>query len=227
MLNSTEGGTVTIFVIIPVKKLDEAKSRLSPFLTDNERKRFCLKMLEDVLRAVKSAKRVHRTIVVSVDPAVRQSAFRFNASFLIESRPDLNQAVYEAVDWCIQEGAKSTLILPADIPLVAPIDIGKILSLGEKAAMVISSSRNGNGTNALLLTPPNAISPSYGPHSFQRHIDEASRRGISFHTFKSLRIALDIDTIEDLIDFISLNAKKTLAYKFLKKIESSERLGIF
>lgn len=218
---------VTIFVIIPVKKLNEAKSRLSPFLTNNERKQFCLKMLEDVLITVKSARRVHRTVVVSMDPAVRQSAFRFNALFLIESRPDLNQAVYEAVDWCIQEGAKSTLILPADIPLVTHMDIDKILSLGEKAAMVISSSRNGNGTNALLLTPPNAIPPSYGPHSFQRHIKEALRRGISFHTLKSLRIALDIDTIEDLIDFILLNADKTLAYEFLKKIKVPERLGIF
>lgn len=209
---------MAIFVVIPVKKLEEAKSRLSPLLTHEERKQFCIKMLEDVLRAVKSTRCVHRTLVVSMDPAVLRVAKRFDASSLMESLPGLNQAVSEAIDWCIWKGANSALILPADIPLVTPKDLNEILSLREKASMVISPSRNELGTNALLLTPPNTIPTFYGRHSFQRHIEEASKPGRSFHTIRSPRIAFDIDTVEDLTDFASLNAKKSCAHRFLRKM---------
>ena len=217
---------MTTFVIIPVKGLDEAKSRLSPLLFDNERKEFCLKMLEDVLLAVKTMKGVQQTLVISIDPLVFRVAKSFGAVPFKESRLGFNQAVSEAISWSIQGGAGSVLILPADIPLVTATDLNKILSLGKKAAMVISPSRSGDGTNALFLTPPNAIPTFYGRHSFQRHIEEASTRGIRFRITRLRRIALDIDTREDLADFLASNSGKTRAYEFLKKTGVPGRLRI-
>jgi len=208
---------VTVFVIIPVKRLDNAKSRLSSILTDDERKQFCLKMLEDVLGTVKSTKHPHETVVVSKDPLV---------SKIKERKAGLNKTVSEAVDWCVERGAASVLVLPADVPLVAPTDLNRIFTFGEKASMVISSSRNGKGTNALLLTPPNVSPTFYGPHSFQRHIKEAKKLKISFHRYRSSRIALDIDTVKDLTYFISLKAKETSAYKVLEKIKVTNKLKI-
>jgi len=209
---------VTVFVIIPVKRLDNAKSRLSSFLTDDERKQFCLKMLEDVLRTVKSTKRVHETVVVSKDPMVSQVAKNFEVVYLKERKTGLNKTVSEAVDWCIEGGATSALVLPADIPLVVPTNLNRIFTLGEKASIVISPSRNGKGTNALLLTPPKVSPTFYGPRSFQRHIKEATKLRISFRRYMSPRIALDIDTVEDLTRFISLKAKRTSAYRVLEKM---------
>jgi 2-phospho-L-lactate guanylyltransferase len=217
---------MTVFAVIPVKKLDGAKSRLSPLLTSDERKQFCLKMLEDVLRSVKSTRRINQTVVVSRDPAVLQTAKTFDAAFLKERKTGLNQAVSEAIDWCVEKGATSVLILPADIPLVAPTDLDRLLTLGERASMVISPSRSGKGTNALLLTPPNASPTFYGPHSFQRHIEEASKRRISLSRLRSPRIALDIDTEEDIKDFVLLNARETSAYKLLDKMGVPNKLGI-
>jgi 2-phospho-L-lactate guanylyltransferase len=164
---------VNASAIIPVKQLDKAKTRLSSLLSNNERREFCLEMLEDVLVAVTTSKCSRRTVVVSVDPTVLEVAKRFGVFSLIESRLGLNQAVSEAIDWCVQNGAKSTLILPADIPSVKPIDLARIFSLGKEAAMVISPSRSEDGTNALLLTPPNILPTFYGKHSFQRYIMEA------------------------------------------------------
>jgi len=208
---------VRVFVIIPVKRLENAKSRLSSLLTNNERKHFCLKMLEDVLRTVKSTKQVHETVVVSKDPMVSQIAKNFEVMYLKERKTGLNKTVSEAVDWCVEEGATSVLVLPADIPLVMPTDLNRIFALGEKASMVISPSRNGKGTNALLLTPPKVSPTFYGPRSFQRHIEEATKLKISFRRYRSPRIALDIDTVEDFTHFISLGAKETSAYKALRK----------
>lgn len=209
---------MTTFVIVPVKKLDAAKSRLSPVLLNNERKEFCLKMLEDVLTTVKTTRHIDQTVVVSRDAEAFQVAKRFDAVPIIEGRPGLNQAISEAIDWCIQRGATSTLVLPADIPLVTPMDLNRILSFGEKAAVVISPSRSGGGTNALLLTPPNVIPTFYGQHSFQRHVKEASMRGTRLRTLRSSRIALDIDTVEDLAYFAALKPQETRSHRFLAKI---------
>lgn len=90
--------------------------------------------------------------------------------------------------------------------------------------MVISPSRGGEGTNALLLTPPNVCPTFYGLGSFRRHLEEASKRKVSSRRFRSQRIALDIDTAEDLTDFISTNAKETSAYKLLDNIGISSKL---
>jgi len=217
---------VTVFIIIPVKILDNAKSRLSSLLNDDERKQFCLKMLEDVLRTVKSTKLAHETIVVSKDPMVSENAENFGVTYLKEGKTGLNDTVSEAVNWCIERRATSVLVLPADIPLVTSTDLKRIFSLGENASMVISPSRNGKGTNALLLKPPDVISTFYGPSSFERHIKEATKLKISFRRYKSPSIALDIDTVDDLKYFISLKAKETSAYKVLEKIGVTNKLDI-
>ena len=214
----------TVYVIIPVKNLDNAKSRLSSLLTEDERKQFCLKMLEDVLRTAKSTKHPHETIVFSKDPIVLKIAKNFDAGYIKERETGLNKTVAEAVDMSVQRRAASLLVLPADIPLVAPSDLKRIFNLGERASMVISPSKNGKGTNALLLTPPNVSPTFYGPDSFQRHIKEASKLKISFRRYWSPRIALDIDTVEDLKYFVSLKATGTSAYKVLEEIGATAKL---
>jgi 2-phospho-L-lactate guanylyltransferase len=217
---------MTVFAIIPVKRLDNAKSRLSSLLKDDERKQFCLKMLEDVLTTVKSTRHINQTVVISRDPAALRIAETFGVAYLEEEKTGLNEAVSEAIDWCLERGATSVLVLPADIPLVTPSDLDRLFFLGKKVSMVVSSSRSEEGTNALLLTPPNVTPTFYGPRSFQRHVQEASKRRISFRRFESQRIALDVDTVEDLKDLVRTNGKETSAHKLLEKFGIPNKLGI-
>lgn len=213
-----------VFAIIPVKNLDKAKSRLSLFLPVSERKEFCLKMLEDVLSVVNSVRNINQTVVVSNDPEVLNAAERFKVEYVKELESGLNQAVSQAIDWCCKRGAASVFVLPIDIPLVVPGDLEGMLALKDKASIVISPSKRGEGTNALLLTPPDVIRTFYGSQSFQRHLDEASEGGISFSCYRSDRIALDIDTVEDLIDFILTHAKEKNSYKWLDRIDILNKL---
>lgn len=212
-------------MIVPVKELNGAKSRLSPILADAERKEFCLKMLEDVLGAVKPVEQAHQTVVTSKDSIVLEVAKDFDAISLQEREASLNQAVSEAISWCVRRRARYALILPADIPLVTPTDLSRMLYFGRNARMVVSPSRDGGGTNALLLAPPNVCPTCYGPCSFQRHVAEALRRDVSLRVMRSPRISLDIDTVEDLSYFLSLNAGRTEASKFLEEIQVSRRLA--
>jgi 2-phospho-L-lactate guanylyltransferase (CobY/MobA/RfbA family) len=172
----------TNFVIIPIKILDKAKSRLSKYLPNEKRKQFCLAMFEDVIKT-----------------------------------HGLNSIISNTVNWCVENSATSVLVLPADIPLITVKDLDEIYSLAERASMTISPSRDGRGTNALLLKPPKISSTFYGTLSFQKHIQEATKLGLKFLCYTSPRIALDIDTINDLKYFVSLRAKQTLAYNELEK----------
>jgi 2-phospho-L-lactate guanylyltransferase len=213
-----KGSQREVCAIIPVKNLDNAKSRLSPLLQASERKTLCLTMLEDILYTVKSIKSIRQIVVVSSDPEVEGFVKAFDVIYLEEREKGLNQAVCQAIDWCSKQNVSSVLILPMDIPLVRSSDLQKMLALKNQASMIISPSRSGDGTNALVLTPP-AVAPTfYGPRSFHRHVEEASRQGISLCIYRSERIALDIDTIKDLIDFMLTDAKEKNTYRFLDTI---------
>jgi 2-phospho-L-lactate guanylyltransferase len=64
--------------------------------------------------------------------------------------------------------------------------------------VTIVSDRHGAGTNALLLAPPDAIEPSFGPGSFARHHEAALAAAASWHVADPPGLLLDIDTPEDL-----------------------------
>ena len=76
-----KGRQTTVFTVLPVKSLDNAKSRLSPFLTVAERREFCVKMLEDVLTTVKSTKRISQTVSVDNDPEVLHTTEKLDHPF--------------------------------------------------------------------------------------------------------------------------------------------------
>ena len=76
--------------------------------------------------------------------------------------------------------------------------------------MTIVADRHGSGTNALLLTPPDAIEPGFGPGSFERHRRRASAAGASWHVESPAGLALDVDTAEDLAALrVALAGRKT------------------
>lgn len=204
------------FAIIPVKTLLESKKRLSIVLSPEERQTLTLRMLEDVLNAVKRSV-ICKTVVISSDPTVKELANNFGVSYLKERKTELNQAVKQATKWCIRNKANSVLILPADIPLITAVDINRIVKLGSKeTAVVICPSQNG-GTNALLQKPPDIIPTHFGPHSFSKHKTEALYRGIPTIVYRSIRIAMDIDSPKDLEKYLKVRQAQTVSHKFLEQ----------
>ena len=206
---------MSVFTVVPVKTLLKSKTRLSIVLDPLERRTFTLTMLEDVLKAVKSSM-VYQTVVISSDPTVEGLANNVGAAYLLERKQGLNQAIKQATEWCIQNNAESVLVLPADIPLIIPEDINQIVKLGsERNSVVISPSHNG-GTNALLQKPPNLIPTYFGSRSFTKHLHKALTRGITAKVYRSQRVAMDIDSLEDLRDFLK-NENQTASRQFLEQ----------
>jgi 2-phospho-L-lactate guanylyltransferase len=211
---------MSIFVVIPVKMLSKSKMRLSALLNASERALLTLAMLKDVLKAVKRSI-ASQIVVITSDPIVQRFSREFGALTIHEKREGLNEAIDQATEWCIKRSTSSVLILPADIPLITSEDINKIINLSEVGSIVISPSID-NGTNALMRSPPNVIRTYFGPRSFQRHFDEALKRGIEVKVYRSPRVSLDIDSIENLETLFRIGAE-TEAHRFLKSIKFDER----
>jgi 2-phospho-L-lactate guanylyltransferase len=139
------------------------------------------------------------TCVISRDMTALDLAQRQNAVALAESESGLNAALNQAREWAISHGAQAILVLPADLPLLTPNDITAMLELlREPRSVVIAPDAQGEGTNALLLRPPDALHFAFGPQSFDEHCAQAETAQIALHVYRSPTVALDLDTPADL-----------------------------
>lgn len=201
---------MSLWAIVPVKPLRRGKSRLAGVLSEEERTQLNHSMLGHTLKMLSEVPEVDQTMVVSRDPAALALAREFQARTLQEDgSPLLNTALQRATVVAQAYAVEAVLILPADLPLIAPKDIQAIIDRGKKPpVMVICPDRRGTGTNALLVSPPGLIDYSFGVGSFQRHCDRATRQSIALEIVNLPSVALDLDLPEDL--------------EYLQKFETSQ-----
>ena len=107
-------------------------------------------------------------------------------------------AVELAVKVCRERGASSLAVIPGDIPLLTAADVDCVMHHGMQYNVVIVPSWDSRGTNAILLRPPDALQLRFGSWSFFPHVKQAKRKGLSYKVVRLPRIALDVDTPEDL-----------------------------
>lgn len=207
---------MAVYAVVPVKKISVAKSRLSHFLSATERKSLTTAMLKDVLTALKASV-VEEVIVVSNDPNVRLIAEKFGVSFFSPGKVGLNNAVEEAMAFCLARQADSVLVLLADIPLLSPKDIDTIVKLGSEGRRVVLSPSEDWGTNAFFMRPPRVIPACFGQNSFLKHVTEACSRGVEAKFYYSANIALDVDSVKDL-QKLQETCERTFTRKVLDKI---------
>ncbi len=193
-----------MFVIIPAKPLAQAKSRLAAVLSPAERIQLSRGLLQ---RTIGLARQVAEVVVISRDAAVRRLAKQAGAWALVESGNNLNQALMQASTWVMMHGGQSILILPADLPRLQPTDLVNLLNLAQTApAAVIAPCRRLDGTNALLLRPPDLIEFAFGPGSFKAHQQAVRAAGVEPVIYHSATLAFDLDLPEDLLQLAPISA---------------------
>ncbi|MCL4459658.1 MAG: 2-phospho-L-lactate guanylyltransferase [Chloroflexi bacterium] len=214
---------MVVWAIVPVKRLRQGKRRLAPALGPRQREILTLSMLDRVLRALATSEEIDGKVVIAQDQAVLSLAAELGAAVLLDHGCDLNRALDQARQWCMEQGAKAVLVLPCDVPLVTAEDIDRIVRFShEERVMVIAPSLRGDGTNALFLRPPGAIPYRYGRGSFATHRQLAMSRGLAVYIYHSDRLALDIDLPEDLSRLRSLWPKPEVASAGLAGIAGGE-----
>jgi 2-phospho-L-lactate/phosphoenolpyruvate guanylyltransferase len=212
------------YALIPVKDLTQAKVRLSPLLSPAERYTLATAMLDDVLAAVRQASTVERMALVTTDPHALALAAQWGFEVVDEgSGRGETGAVELAVKVCRERGASSLAVIPGDIPLLTAADVDVVLQHGRQYDIVIVPSWDSRGTNAVLLRPPDALQLRFGAWSFFPHVKQAKRKGLSYKVVRLPRVALDIDTPEDLARLVP-QARGTRSYAVLEEMGLLRRI---
>jgi 2-phospho-L-lactate guanylyltransferase len=196
---------VNATAIIPVKRFGAAKRRLLDSIDPPARAAIVKAMLTDVLAATAACDAVERLIVVTGEGRAEKIALATSQRVKtpIEVLRDPNDAGHpQAATLGIVRakalGADCAILLPGDCPLLDTAEIADALERAEPGRVTVVPDRHGTGTNALVLSPPDAISPAFGPGSCERHVERAEQRGLRVAIEKLESLALDLDTPDDL-----------------------------
>jgi 2-phospho-L-lactate guanylyltransferase len=200
--------------ILPVKRFSQAKQRLGQSVADPLRRDLARAMVGDVLSALRDCAAIERTIVVTCEESVAAAARYLGAIVVPDAAEDgQSTAVAQGIERAVAEGFARALCIPGDCPALDPGEVAALLEAPPAgptevaapeapptgpAEVIIVPDRHGTGTNGLLLTPPGAIEPSFGPDSCERHIGLARKAGVTCRIERVPSLLLDIDTGEDL-----------------------------
>ncbi len=203
-----------IYAIIPVTKFKNAKTRLSPFLSEDEREELLKVMLHDVTDALK--KHVDKIILISRDEDVLSYAESLNVETILEDEDsNLNKALTQAMKYC-KGKTRKVIIVPSDIPLIGKTNIKILIDASKNLDFIIVPSKGG-GTNMIIMKPL-AIRTKYEGFSYQKHLTEAERKKLNPQVHDSFFMALDVNTTEDLGE-IMIHGEKTQTRKYLKELK--------
>jgi 2-phospho-L-lactate guanylyltransferase len=185
---------VRVIAVIPLKPASQCKQRLAGVLDAARRRRLVEAMLERVLDAAGSAQGLAGLGVLTCDASLVPAG--------IEQLPDpgngLNAALAATARLLTARGADAMLVLPGDLPFIKAGDVEALLALARPFRVVVVPDARGSGTNALLLAPPRALVPQFGPGSLSAHLASAAAAGADCQVCMNAHIGRDIDESADL-----------------------------
>jgi 2-phospho-L-lactate guanylyltransferase len=221
---SDEMTSHSICAVVPIKPFDIAKRRLMPVLSSDERALLARLMLEDVLDVLVACTVLSGIIVITRDDAAGRIARMNGARVLDDPAFDLNSAVSMAINLLSAHRDVGMLVVPSDIPLLPSRLVQEMANrVSRPGAVALVPATGDGGTNLLACRPVDAISPSFGPDSFQRHCRAACDAGIIPTVLMSKDAGLDIDRSEDLTAFLSRRSL-TRSQAFLATLDIEGRL---
>jgi|1186.fasta_scaffold09833_3 2-phospho-L-lactate guanylyltransferase len=193
--------------IVPVKRFADAKRRLGDAVAGRRRGDLLEGMLADVLAALGRAEHVERIIVVTGDRRAERVALaqaQRTATPLEVLRDPVDHGHSEAATLGIVRAlatrATCVTLLPGDCPLLDSNELDAALTRAGEGRVAVIPDRHGTGTNGLVMAPPDAIGPAFGPGSRERHLQIAAVRGLEGAVEEVRSLALDLDTPEDLAE---------------------------
>jgi 2-phospho-L-lactate/phosphoenolpyruvate guanylyltransferase len=193
--------------ILPVKSFGAAKQRLSPALDAGSRSVLAEAMFADVLASLRLVAGLEGVAVVTADPAAEAVALDAGATVLRDTeQAGQSAAASIGISHALSAGFERVLLVPGDTPLLDPGELAELLEARRPVSIV--PDRHGTGTNALLLSPPDAIAPSFGPGSLRRHVTAADAAGAPAAVEEIFTLMLDVDTGDDLSALVAALAER-------------------
>ena len=173
--------------ILPLKMGADRKSRLSPVMSFDDRRRLSDQIAEHVIECLLSAPYIVEIIVLSPQPWQQNK---------VQHAYDQGRGLNAELKGLVSEITGNLLVIHGDLPLLKAGDISAMLNMAEASGAAIAPDRHGQGTNALaLLENSQRFDFAFGPGSYVRH---CAQMGKSFGVVDGDGFRCDIDTPEDL-----------------------------
>ena len=202
-------------VILPVKPLVRAKTRLAAAVDGTHRARLALAFAQDAVAAALRCAVVDEVIVVTADPRAAEALSALGARVLAEPHqappprvsadgdaPDrgpergLNAAVAHAGETVRRERPGRPLaVLSADLPALHPEELGRALTAAARHPRAFLADADGLGTTLLTAGPGAALGPAFGGASRARH---AASGAVELAPGGVASVRRDVDTPADL-----------------------------
>ncbi|KUH85265.1 MULTISPECIES: 2-phospho-L-lactate guanylyltransferase [unclassified Mycobacterium] len=195
MSGSPEGD---IGLVIAVKRLAAAKTRLAPVFPAPSREKVVLAMLIDTITAASAVPALHAITVVTPDDTAAEAAGRLGARVLIDPTPEghpdpLNNAI-AAAEAEVRREISNVVVLQGDLPALQPHELAAAVAAAREHRRSFVGDRHGTGTSALFSFGV-ALNPQFGVDSTRRH----RRSGAIELTGAWPGLRCDIDTPDDLL----------------------------
>jgi 2-phospho-L-lactate guanylyltransferase len=183
--------------VLPVKSFSRAKQRLGEAVGSGEREELAAAMVNDVLSTLATVPEIDDVVVVTAEPIAARAGEEAGAT-VVDDPEEAGQSAAAArgIDAALVRGADRVLLVPGDCPALDLHELSALLA--RPGEVVIVPDRHGTGTNALVLTPPTVIAPSFGAGSFARHAALGRAAGAAVKVSELPSLALDVDTPDDL-----------------------------
>jgi 2-phospho-L-lactate guanylyltransferase len=190
---------VRTIAVLPVKGFASAKQRLTAGLSPEQRRALAEAMFRDVLMAVRLSTELDGVVVVTAERRARAIATHHDVAVVADTEQGHSAAALVGIAFALEAKAERAVLVPGDCPALDPRELDRLLSRAVvPPSVLIVPDRHGTGTNALVLTPPDALPPSFGPGSCERHAAHARAAGVSPEVVAVPSLATDVDTPEDL-----------------------------
>lgn len=195
----------TVDLVVPIKPLQRAKSRLRGALGNDHgdlhsHARLVLALARDTVLAARAARSVRRLLVISSDPVVAAEL----ADGEVDVVPDpattdttdpLNHALHHGSDLLRAADPAATVgVLQADLPALRPAELDAAITAASGLTRAFCADATGSGTTLLLAAPGVDLRPAFGAGSAQRH----RRSGATPLNGDWPGLRRDVDTLSDL-----------------------------
>jgi 2-phospho-L-lactate guanylyltransferase len=187
-----------IGLVIAVKRLAAAKTRLAPVFSAATRERVVLAMLIDTISAASAVTTLDTVTVVTPDEVASDAARNLGARVLTDPTPEghrnpLNNAITVA-EAVVREDTPNIAVLQGDLPAMQPQELAEAIAAARAHRRSFVGDRHGTGTSALFAFGV-GLDPMFGPDSAQRH----RQSGAVELTGAWPGLRCDIDTPDDLL----------------------------
>jgi 2-phospho-L-lactate guanylyltransferase len=187
-----------IGLVIAVKRLTAAKTRLAPIFSAATREGVVLAMLIDTLTAAVAVPAVQSITVVTPDDVAADAARQLGARVLDDPTPSdhrnpLNNAI-SAAEEAVRGETSNLVVLQGDLPALQSQELGEAIAAARTYRRSFVGDRHGTGTSALIALGV-ALDPRFGADSARHHRDSGAIELTG--AWPGLRC--DIDTPDDLL----------------------------